>query len=154
MIRERGIQADRRSRIKLLIASENPFCAAPGSQRAELDENLKVLQSTVGKILRKRLWLHPYKLQFVQKLHPEDKETRHVFCGNLQALVKNDDDLLAKIIFSDETTFPLSGKVNRYNVRIWWSENPHATLEVEHDSPKLNVFCIISKQTVYGPVHL
>ena len=52
----------------------------------------------------------------------------------------NDDGLLAKIIFSDEATFHLSGKVNGYNVRIWGSENPQATLEVERDSPKLNVF--------------
>jgi hypothetical protein len=36
VIRERDIQADRRSRSKLLIASEKPFCAAPRSQRAEL----------------------------------------------------------------------------------------------------------------------
>jgi len=55
--------------------------------------------------------------------------------------MENDDDLLAKIIFSDEANFNLSGKVNRYNVRIWGSENPHATLEVERDCPKLNVFC-------------
>ena len=36
-------------------------------------------------------------------------------------------------------------------VRIWGSENPHVTLEVERDSPKLNVFCAVPKQTVYGP---
>ena len=54
-----------------------------------------------------------------------------------------------KIIFSDKATFYLSGK--RYNVRIWGCENPHATLEVERDSPKLNVFCAVSKRTVYGP---
>jgi len=65
--------------------------------------------------------------------------------------MENDDDLLAKIIFSDEATFHLSEKVNRYNVRIWGSENLHATLEVECDSPKFNVFCAVSKQTVYGP---
>ena len=116
VIRERVIQADRRSRSKLLIASENPFCAAPGSQRASRE--LKVPQSTVNKILRKRLQLHPYRLQLVQKLHPEDKETRHAFCRNLQVLMENDDDLLAKTIFSDEANFNLSGKVNRYNVRI------------------------------------
>jgi len=39
VIRERDIQADRQSRSKLLIASEYPFCAAPGSQRAELAES-------------------------------------------------------------------------------------------------------------------
>jgi len=38
VIRERDIQADRRSRSKL-IDSETPFCAAPGSQRAELAES-------------------------------------------------------------------------------------------------------------------
>ena len=36
-------------------------------------------------------------------------------------------------------------------MRIWESENPHATVEFECDSPKLNVFCAMSKQTVYGP---
>ena len=72
----------------------------------------------VNKTLRKRLWLHPYGLRLVQKLHPEDKETRHAFCGNLQSLMESDGDLLAKIIFSDEATFHLSGKVNRENVRI------------------------------------
>ena len=65
--------------------------------------------------------------------------------------MENDDDLLAKIIFSDEATFHLSGKFNRYNMSIWGSENPHATLEVERDCPKLDVFCAVLKHTVYGP---
>jgi len=39
VIRDRDIQADRRSRSKLLNASENTFCAAPGNQRAELAES-------------------------------------------------------------------------------------------------------------------
>ena len=124
---------------------------SPRKSTRRASRELKVPQSTVSKILHKRLRLHPYKLQLVQKLHTEDKETRHAFCGNLQALMENDDDLLAKIIFSDDATFHLSGKVNRYNVSIWGSENPHATLKVERDSPKLNVFCAVSKQIVYGP---
>jgi hypothetical protein len=62
-----------------------------------------------------------------------------------------DDNLLSKIIFSDEATFHLSGKVNRHNVRIWESENPHVTLEVERDSAKINVFFAVSERTVYGP---
>ena len=36
-------------------------------------------------------------------------------------------------------------------MRLWGSENLHATLEVERDSPKLNVFCAVSQQTVFGP---
>ena len=127
------------------------FLRSPRKSTRRASRELKVPQSTVSKIWRKRLRLHPYKLQLTQKLYPEGKKTRHVFCGNLQALMEYGDDLLAKIIFSDEATFHLSGKVSRYNVRIWGTENPRAILEVERDSPKLNVFCAVSKHTVYGP---
>jgi hypothetical protein len=61
------------------------------------------------------------------------------------------DKFLPRVIFSDETTFRLSGKVNRHNVRIWGQQNPHTTLEHDRDSPKVNVFCAISQTKVYGP---
>ena len=54
------------------------------------------------------------------------------------------------LVFSDETTFHTNGKVNRHNVCIWGKENPHATIEHERESPKVNVFCAISKNRVYG----
>jgi hypothetical protein len=54
-------------------------------------------------------------------------------------------------VFSDEACFYLSGKVNRHNVRIWGTENPPATVQHIHDSPKVNVFCAISSLKVYGP---
>ena len=56
-----------------------------------------------------------------------------------------------KVQFSDEATFHVSGAVNHRNVRIWGSENPHAYVEHQRDSPKVNVFCSISSQKVYGP---
>jgi hypothetical protein len=62
-----------------------------------------------------------------------------------------DDKFLPRVIFSDEATFHLSGKVNRHNVRIWGLQNAHTTLEDERDSPKANVFCAISQTKVYGP---
>jgi hypothetical protein len=34
---------------------------------------------------------------------------------------------------------------------MWGSENPHVSLEHVHDSPKVNVFCALSKGKVYGP---
>jgi hypothetical protein len=58
---------------------------------------------------------------------------------------------LKRLIFSDEATFRLYGKVNRHNVRIWGTENSHATIEHIRDSPKLNVFCVMSKATEYRP---
>ncbi|KAG8238392.1 hypothetical protein J437_LFUL016827 [Ladona fulva] len=35
---------------------------------------------------------------------------------------------------------------------IWGSENPNVVVPFQRDSPKLNVFCAISWQKVYGPL--
>jgi hypothetical protein len=52
------------------------------------------------------------------------------------------------IVFSDEATFNLSGKVNRYNMRIWGATNPHVIVEHVCFIPLLNCFvcrCILVK---------
>ena len=61
------------------------------------------------------------------------------------------DKFNERLVFSDEATFHMNGKVDRHHVRIWGKENPHATFEHERDSPKVNVFCAISKNHVHGP---
>ena len=45
----------------------------------------------------------------------------------------------------------MCGKVIRHNVRIWGTENPHATMEHVRDSPKVNLFWAVSSCQVYGP---
>jgi hypothetical protein len=84
----------------------------------------------------------------VQQLSDEDHRRRLDFCLQLQDLKSSDDHFLEKVQFSDEATFHVSGAVNRRNVRIWGSENPHAYVEHQLDSPKVNVFCAISSQKV------
>ena len=56
-----------------------------------------------------------------------------------------------RIIFCDEATFHISGKVNGHNVLIWGTEKPHAQIEHQHDSPKANVFCVVYRENVHGP---
>ena len=56
-----------------------------------------------------------------------------------------EDEFNEYLVFSDEATFHTNGKVNRHNVCIWGKKNPHATIEHERDSPKVIVFCAISK---------
>ena len=40
-----------------------------------------------------------------------------------------EDGFGEKLVLSDEATFHVCDKVNRHNVRIWGTENPHATIE-------------------------
>jgi hypothetical protein len=62
-----------------------------------------------------------------------------------------DDHFLEKVQFSNEATFHVSGAVNLCSVKIWGSENPRAYVKHQRDSPKVNMFCTISSQKVYGP---
>ncbi|PNF41322.1 hypothetical protein B7P43_G17534 [Cryptotermes secundus] len=44
-----------------------------------------------------------------------------------------------------------TGKGNTHNCRIWGKKNPRVSLEHVRDSPKVNVFCALSKESVYSP---
>ena len=111
--------------------------------------------TTVWRVVRKHLHMIPYKLHLLQHLQDTDKPARKDFCTQMQAMLEENgfDD---RLVFSDEATFHLTGKVNKHNTRIWgtriWgTEHPRSTLEHVRDSPKVNVFCAISKKCVYGP---
>jgi hypothetical protein len=106
------------------------------------------MSKTVWRVLHKRLVFKPYRIQMVQRLSDEDHRHRLDFCLQLQDLMSSDDHFPEKVQFSDEATFHISGAVNLRNVRIWGSENPHAYVEHQRDSPKFNVFGAISSQKV------
>lgn len=38
-----------------------------------------------------------------------------------------DDDFENRLVFSDEATFHVNGKVNKQNVRMWGEQNLHAS---------------------------
>ncbi|KAJ4447222.1 hypothetical protein ANN_09224 [Periplaneta americana] len=63
-----------------------------------------------GKILRKRLRFHPYRIQLLQALKLEDKVLQRNFCISMQTLIGNDDEFIRSVVFFDETTFHLSAK--------------------------------------------
>jgi hypothetical protein len=72
------------------------------------------------------------------------------WCEKVLGMMERDEGLSKRIIFSDEATFHLTGKVNRHNIRIWGSEKPVTVVEMERDSPKVKVFCAVSRRCVFG----
>ena len=65
--------------------------------------------------------------------------------------LESDPGFLKRVCFSDESTFHVSGLINRHNSRIWSSQNPHETYELERDSPKLIVWCGIMHDKIIDP---
>ena len=87
----------------------------------------------------------------VQHITDKDKVARQQFCVEMFDRIAGNETFLENVIFSDESMFHISGKVNTRNCRIWGSENPHETLQHICDSPQINVFFALSKQKVYSP---
>ena len=77
--------------------------------------------------------MKPYKLQLVQAITAEDKQKRKQFCVDMQEKLEEEDEFTKRLVFSDEATFHMNGKVNKHNVHIWGKENAHATVEHVRD---------------------
>jgi hypothetical protein len=91
-----------------------------------------------------------YRLRLLQALNPQDHNLRLHFRVDFQQRLE-EDRFAEKLVFSDEATFHVCGKVNHHNIHIWGKENPHARMEHVCDLPKVNVFCAVSSCKVYGP---
>ena len=128
---------------------QNIFQGSPRKSIRRASCEIQTSSTTVWRVVRKQLHMILYKLHLLQHLKDTDKPAHEDFCTQMQAMLEEDgfDDFL---VFSDEATFHLTGKVNKHNTRIWGTAHPHSTLEHVRDSPKVNVFCAISKKRVYG----
>jgi hypothetical protein len=60
-------------------------------------------------------------MRLVQALAPADTVKRRESCEEMQ-LKMEEGGFAERLIFSDEATFHISGKVNRHNVHIWGTE--------------------------------
>ncbi|PNF27666.1 hypothetical protein B7P43_G14706 [Cryptotermes secundus] len=112
---------------RLRVSEENverirvSFERSPMKSTRSASREVGLSQTTVWRVLRRRLVYRPYHLQLVQALRADGKVKRVEFCD-----------------------------LNRHNVRIWGLQNPRVTLEHVRDSPKVNVFCAILLTKVYG----
>jgi hypothetical protein len=119
---------------------------SPTTSIRKLASATEISRSSVQRILRKQLRLKAYKIQMLQELKEQDFPKRVQFCETLLNHLN-----MNNLIMSDEATFHLTGDVNKHNCRIWASENPHTFYEQQRDSPKVTVWCAVSKNKIYGP---
>jgi hypothetical protein len=108
--------------------------------------------STVWRTLKTNL-LHPYHIQRVQALLPQDYPPRMNFC---QLMVQNCNrypHYLEKLLCTDESSFARDGI---FNFHVYNDENPHAISESRHQHrfPAVNVWAGMMGKHLIGPVYL
>jgi hypothetical protein len=91
-----------------------------------------VTQTTLWMVVHNRLHPHAYEVQIVQALKPDDIPRRFQFAKDILSNVKAHENYLRRWIFSDEATFYVSGRVNRYNCKICWNMLENTWREIEY----------------------
>jgi hypothetical protein len=111
---------------------------------------VEISKSTVHKVLHKKLKLHAYKILLLHEIKAADKPKRKKSAERMLETIDNDPNFMCNITFTDEATFHINGCINRHNCWIWGSEKPHVTYEFVRDLPKLNVWCGLMHNRIFG----
>lgn len=128
-----------------------------GSVMMKTQQSLKEIANETGnsvtsvwRILH-RYKFHPYGVKLTQELSEADYGKRLDFCDVMERKMR-DPNFLKKVCFSDESTFHLTGYVNRHNCRYWCQENPNEYREAHTQRPKKrNVWAGILGDEIIGP---
>jgi len=108
---------------------------------------LGISDRTVRRILHTDLRMHPYKIMVAQELSVTDWETRRTLSEDILQHVPP----TAVLRCSDEAHFYLSGTVNKQNFRYWAENNLYDLHQRPVHSPRVTVWCAVSRLGVVGP---
>jgi len=127
------------------------FVENPRLSIREASQQLQMSRFSVSKNL-KTIKFHPYKIHLHQELNEDDFDRRVQFSEVMMQRIDQQSNFLHNIVFSDEASFEINGKINHHNFRYWSNENPHWMLEAHTQRPqKLNVWVGLYDNQVVGP---
>jgi len=111
---------------------------------------LEISSTSLRRIL-KDLKMRHYIPRLVQSLNEDDYDRRLQFCEEMLMFMRNNPQLIDRIIWSDEATFHVDGVINRHNSVYYAKENPHQIVTKGVASPGLCIWAAIHSQGVIGP---
>lgn len=106
--------------------------------------------STIHRILKEANF-HPYKIQLIHQLKPQDCVKRVKHAQDQLVLIENHPNFLNSLVFSDKAHFHIQGMVNKQDFRYWSQTNPQWSQELPLHSPRITVWAAIGCHGVVGP---
>ncbi|GFU53973.1 uncharacterized protein TNCV_3442571 [Trichonephila clavipes] len=96
--------------------------------------------------------MHPYHLQRVQAITPDDYPRRLNFATWYLQQTAENQTFPADVLFTDEATFTRSGMFNMHNSHLWAHVNPHGTITpTNQERFSVNVWTGIVHNNLVGP---
>lgn len=123
----------------------------PSTSTRVVGRELGCGKSTVWRVLSGE-GLHPYKLQKVQALNPQDYPRRMEFSRWILHKDIQDPSFLEKVLFTDEASFSREGIFNSRTSHLWVADNPNATvIRGYQERFAVNVWAGIIGDLLIGP---
>lgn len=98
-----------------------------------------------------KLGFRVYHPQLVAELSDDDYDRRMEFCELWLNKFNEDDHVVDRILWSDESEFKLNGTVNRHNCTYWSRRNLHVQVPVKNSRQGVMVWCGMSSRGLIGP---
>ncbi|KAJ4443089.1 hypothetical protein ANN_04739 [Periplaneta americana] len=122
-----------------IVQAKDAMTQSPTTSTRRLSRELDVAQTTVWHTLHHKFKKGPYYIQIMDKLDPNDFESRPAMCSGLLDAFEN-ENLMDNVLFSDEAAFHICSYMNMHNCRIWAEEQPNIVREWQRDSPKSDLY--------------
>ena len=121
----------------------------PNASIWKVAQALKISKTSLHRILKHFLNMHPYKISSYQLLSERSMGQRVKFCKTITGMFEDRELDEKLIIFTDEAHFYLNGYVNKQNDRFWGSENPSVSISKPLHPQKVSAWAAISIKGIY-----
>jgi len=125
-------------------SASNPYGC---SSTRKIAQSTGICNKSVHNILTKQLILRPYHISLHQTITEDDKISRVEFAS----WMLDNWSKIDQVLWSDESTFSLDGRINRHNCVIWTEENPHISTTKALHSPWVMVWIGFSTSIMSPP---
>lgn len=123
----------------------------PRTSTRAVGSAMNVSKNSVWRVLKGE-GMHPFHLQKVHALKPQDYPRRVDCCRWFSHKSVDDPNFLKRVLFTDEASFNREGIFNSRNSHVWDVENPHETfIRGYQDRFAVNVWAGILGDTLVGP---
>ena len=95
-----------------------------------------------------------YIPQLVHGLVEDNDDRRFQFCELFHNQLDDTPEFLDHIIWSDKSTFKLSGHMNRHNNVYYDTSNPHVSIQKNLNQPNVFVWGGLSSNGVINPIFI
>lgn len=123
---------------------------SPKKSHRKRSAEFDISVTSVHRIM-KSLKLKPYRPQLHQGLLEDDFDRRVEFSELFVIRCEADSDFQNRVLWTDEASFKLNGRVNRHNCVYWSDVNPHEVLQEELNVPGITVWAGIWSGGIVGP---